>query len=417
MFMGSDRGHLTPQEREGYLTGTLAPSELLSADDHLQTCDSCMTMICAEAKKSPHLSVADLALADDEHLSFDRLSRHVDGGLDAVESSIVALHLEDCEACRLEVSGLVAVRKELDEEQEAARASAPDRRRKFWRSWKVLVPAFAVLAGILFLWFARSDRPLPARDEVAVTPPFPRAVPDPTPSAAPTVPPPEPTREPVLSATVSDAGRTIGINDQGTLTGFEALPPGLEDQVRKALLAGSLTVGRGVDESSAGVLMGGKEGVKFGLSYPVGEVVLSQRPRFRWGPIAGASTYRVRVFDDEYKEVLSSPELTKTDWVPSAALRRGRSYRWQVTAKVNGEEVKSPVRPAPDAVFRVVDADAAEEVEYVRRRYPDSNLLRGLAYAKAGLRREAEREFAALLRRNPKSRIARKLLDQVRRRR
>jgi hypothetical protein len=122
----------------------------------------------------------------------------------------------------------------------------------------------------------------------------------------------------------------------------------------------------------------------------------------------------VRVFDDTFNEVLASPEVKGTEWNAAKPLPRGRSYKWQVTATVDGKEVISPVRPAPDAAFRIVNTAAAEDIEAVKRHHPHSDLLLGLAYARAGMRAEAEQAFSSLLRRNPNSEIARKLVRQVR---
>ena len=86
-----------------------------------------------------------------------------------------------------------------------------------------------------------------------------------------------------------------------------------------------------------------------------------------------------------------------------------------MTAQRGSEELKSPVRPAPDARFRVVDADANDELILVEKSFRGSNLLRAIAYARAGLKEEAQRELGALQRKNPRSQIVRKLADQLRR--
>ena len=407
--MGQGRGHLTRQEREAYLAGALAPLELLAVDAHVQACDECMTTMAAERNEPPMVSVNELTDVEDEHLSFEQMSGHVDGRLDAVDSSIVELHLEDCAGCRREVAGLRAVRDEMQGAREVRSGPVP-----FWRSWKLLVPAFGVLAAVAIFWLARPGiEPGPVNDMVAL--PLPEGTPPPAPTDLPPASPtPTQERSPELASVLNDAGGTIGIDEKGEIAGVAALPPRMRDAVKHALSDGAVAVGQGVERAGGGVLMGNAEGVPFGLAYPVGEVVLPQRPRFRWKPAAGATAYRVRVFDDAFNEVLSSPEITGTQWNTAKALPRGRSYRWQVTATVDGKEVMSPVRPAPDAVFRIVDSAAAEDIEAVKRQHPNSDLLLGLAYARAGMRAEAEREFNSLLRRNPNSETARRLLRQVR---
>jgi hypothetical protein len=85
-----------------------------------------------------------------------------------------------------------------------------------------------------------------------------------------------------------------------------------------------------------------------------------------------------------------------------------------VTATRNGEEIKSPVRPAPEAKFKVADQTSFNEIERVRRVGGNSHLLLGITYANAGLIDEAEREFQILLKNNPNSDVAKKLLSKVR---
>jgi len=122
----------------------------------------------------------------------------------------------------------------------------------------------------------------------------------------------------------------------------------------------------------------------------------------------------VKIYDENFAEVKGSPELKGTEWKADGPLQRGKVYRWQVTAVKGGQEILSPVRPAPDARFKIADSASAAEIESVRREFPDSNLMLGIAYANAGLISEAEREFAALLKRNPNSEPVKKLLSRVR---
>ena len=126
-----------------------------------------------------------------------------------------------------------------------------------------------------------------------------------------------------------------------------------------------------------------------------------------------AESYRVDVFDDGFNKVASSPSVKSVEWQLNVPLHRGGVYRWQVTAMVNGEEVRSPVRPAPDAKFKVLDAVKADHLADARARYGRSHLLLGILYADAGLMPEAERELQILISKNPDSAAARRLLEKV----
>jgi predicted RNA polymerase sigma factor len=68
----------------------------------------------------------------------------------------------------------------------------------------------------------------------------------------------------------------------------------------------------------------------------------------------------------------------------------------------------------PEARFKVLSRAEAEEVTRALSESKASHLARGVIYTRAGLLAEAEQEFEALLKLNPQSRVARKLLNDVR---
>jgi len=213
-------------------------------------------------------------------------------------------------------------------------------------------------------------------------------------------------------AALNDAGGKIEIDEHGNITGINAGE--LEPKLRAALKDQPLELPSDLRQlkSSAGVLMGSSDnGVPFKITGPVGRVVESHRPSFTWQRLKDATSYKVGIYDDAFNEIASSPELHATKWAPAVSLKRGVIYQWQVTAIRNGEEIKSPVRPAPEAKFKIADQSSINEIEKARR--SNSHLLLGIAYANAGLIDEAEREFQVLQRNNPNSDIARKLLARV----
>jgi hypothetical protein len=149
----------------------------------------------------------------------------------------------------------------------------------------------------------------------------------------------------------------------------------------------------------------------FAVLDPLGNVLLSNRPTFRWSGLEGATGYVVEVYDEKFNAVATSPQLTALTW--TTTLSRGNVYSWQVKAMKDGQEIKSPRPPAPQAKFRILDQAKANEIANARRSYPSSHLTLGLLYAQAGLLREAEQEFRLLQRANPNSDLARNLLRQV----
>ena len=113
------------------------------------------------------------------------------------------------------------------------------------------------------------------------------------------------------------------------------------------------------------------------------------------------------MFDLDLEPVASSGAITATEWTPASALRRGRTYLWQVqaTTAAGSETVPSP--PAPEARFHVASASAVTTVEPAVT--TGSDLAAGVALAEAGFLEEAAQRFDALAAANPGSREAQRL--------
>lgn len=213
-----------------------------------------------------------------------------------------------------------------------------------------------------------------------------------------------------------DGERLVTLDERGGHGGLSELPRPWREAVRAALVAGRVKRPGVLDEvgGQAGTLLGSlQEGLPVALVGPVGVVVESERPQFRWRALEGASTYRVAVYDERFRRVAASGPLSGTTWTPPQALGRGRTYAWQLTALRDGREILSPAPPAPEAKFRVLERAAADELSRARREQPGAHLTLGVLYARAGLGEEAEREFRALLEANPRSAVARSLLRSV----
>jgi hypothetical protein len=162
-------------------------------------------------------------------------------------------------------------------------------------------------------------------------------------------------------------------------------------------------------------MRGGDDGGgKFSVIEPVGKVVLSDHPTFRWSQLDGATSYVVEIYDDKLALVSASPRLTDLSWTAAQPLEHGAIYSWQVKAIKDGEEFINPRAPAPPAKYRILDQAKANELVQARRAYASSHLALGLLYAQAGLLDEAERELRALQKANPNSAIVRRLLANMR---
>jgi hypothetical protein len=155
------------------------------------------------------------------------------------------------------------------------------------------------------------------------------------------------------------------------------------------------------------------EGESFVLTAPVGVVVLEDRPVFRWRAVPGDVSYRVQVFDRDFRVVVDQSDIRGTRWTSAKKLERGRNYSWQVTAQKGETELRAPVPPAGEARFAVLDEKQAGRIQAVRNGEHRSHLLLGVLYAQAGLVPEARVELRKLEVENPDSAVVKRLLAGV----
>jgi len=73
----------------------------------------------------------------------------------------------------------------------------------------------------------------------------------------------------------------------------------------------------------------------------------------------------------------------------------------------------APAAPAPRAQFNVLDTENLNALVKVKSQQPSSHLVLGLMYARAGLLAEAQSEFRQLVKENPDSVEAMRLLQTV----
>jgi hypothetical protein len=146
-----------------------------------------------------------------------------------------------------------------------------------------------------------------------------------------------------------------------------------------------------------GTLLGPESEAKhFDLAGPLGTAIETDKPVFRWKPLAGATSYVVAIFDENFDQVATSPAVSTLEWQPAQPLPRGRVLNWQVTARIGGETVHSPIPPAPEAHFSIVPAETEAQIDGARRAHPGNHLLLAAMYAKAGALDDAERELASV---------------------
>jgi hypothetical protein len=438
--------HISVKTIERYRKHRLSAEELLGLDDHLAECKVCRLQI--GGTPEPHSSSSDLlaTLATEEfdHPAYEQLAAYLDGQMGDVEGEIFESHLTCCRPCEKELQDLQAIRAEIasrlslpatsevvTEPIHTKRATLLERLAPFWRlpSFRIPLQVTAAAACVALIVWAVT---LPLRKDIAelksqlaqaeqrneeLQRDFEISKEDAESlqtqitqlQSADQNPQPE-----TIAIALNDG--KLKVDAQGNIAGLDALPSPDQQIVKNAIASGQVKIPQSISSltGKAGVLMGGaKEGVAFALISPVGTAVSSTRPMFRWQALAGATGYRVTVLDLDFNPISKSPVLASASWTTAESLERGRTYVWVVTAIKDGKEVKSPVPPAPEARFKVLEKEMADEVLKTRRDNRDSHLLSGLVYAQAGLLDEAEREFQLLVRANPKSAVARKLLRSV----
>ncbi len=436
--------HLSEKQADDFYGGLLSPDELVQLDHHLATCSACHDRFSQSARLRQAVAAlrADLASAGDEpsHLAYEQLAAYADGQLDSVESETLESHLADCPTCTTELQELQAFRQQLrhsaiDSSQEADDTKLSGNVLPFWRTGgfrRVVQMAAAAAAIALLIWAAtiplrreldtlhtqlaeaqKQNDQLRSEYESAQA-----EVEELQSQLAAGQPPEDAAAIPDdFVVALNDGNGRIILDRAGNLAGLENLPPAVQQLAKAALTSERIENPQEIKDLSgqAIILMGrASNGVAFGLMSPVGTVVTADRPMLRWQALVGASGYRVSVFDADFNEVASSPLLTATSWTINKSLARGRIYSWQVTASKDGAEIKSPAPPAPIAQFKVLEKSRADEIAAAKRNHANAHLPLGLLYARAGLLDDAERELQALLRNNPNSAVARKLLTQVR---
>jgi hypothetical protein len=403
--------HLSQQTISDFRERRLSPDQLLAVDRHLSDCEQCHRLLYHGREDSISELYDKLITSDpaiDDHLNYEMLEMLVDNKVTDVDREIANLHLSTCSRCTSDLQAL----SELREQRPVMVLDRRSFRSFFNFSWPRL--AFAALA-VLFVaglsWFIwRSQQSSVESNQIATS-----ATPSPTPASsaigAPSVLP-----SPEIVVSLNDAGGLITLDTNGKIEGIGELPTALSNSVKKALGSGQIDIDPTLAglRGKGGTLMGGSsETTPFSLLSPVGVVVESDRPTFKWNAYEGATAYVVKVFDSDFNQVATSLSQTATSWNVPMSLRRGTTYTWQVTASKLGADVMSPVAPAPQPRFRVLAEDRLNEINKVRTTKPTSHLVLGNLYAQAGLLEEARHEFRMLLKRNPRSRLTQKLLDEV----
>jgi hypothetical protein len=421
---GDAARHLSPDERERYRQRQTTPRELLELDAHLAICTACREELLPADRLPAGVAAlraqleTDPAAAED-HPSHHDVAAHVDRRLEAVDAEVVESHLAACPPCAEDVEDLRALGRAL-----AAGGAGPGPHRRRWPPQAALWAAGIAAAALL----GAGALTVSLRNQVAALAGEQRRLHDANRALrhdreglASELARLQEARvadhgHPAAARILQDAAGRIVLGRDGRVAGLGPMSPPEEQRVRTALATGRIQVPPGLGGGLAGPpsLRGPVEGAELDPLEPLGTVVESDRPTFRWRPLTGARGYIVAVYDSRLDKVAASPTLTTTEWRPALPLRRGVTYSWQITALGDGQERTAPAPPAPEARFKVMEQEQVGALAQARRRVPRSHLLLATQFAAAGLLDDAERELRALVSVDPDSRLARELLESLR---
>jgi len=164
----------------------------------------------------------------------------------------------------------------------------------------------------------------------------------------------------------------------------------------------------------SGALMGGAAPVvTLKAARPVAVAVDEERPTFAWSNAGARASYRVAVYDDNFNQVAASAWIRNTEWIVERPLPRGRTFTWQVTARVDDTETTAPAPPQPEARFAVTTADAHAQLAAMRQRAGASHVALAVLLANAGVLDEADRELALAAAEAPASETVRRLRESL----
>lgn len=423
--------HLSQTQIAAYSERSLHPDVLLEIDNHLASCDTCYERL--SRIRVPRVAKLDRPSSESReapfHLDYQQhLLPYVEGTINDIDREIVDSHVELCSQCADDLKDLLAF-----EEAPVVALTRQARPTARWRQWLPQVPrplppvwtaAAAVLAVLIVpiavFWWTAGPRPLdPVSSQNGKQTPEPASTSEPDASASQTpngVAPPNLTLEPLL--VLNDAGGQIKVDQSGKLEGLQDLPADLKESVERALATGQLRPSPALSGwiNEASDLRGSLETKNtFEPLEPIDVVLETNRPTFRWQMLEAARDYTVTIYNSRLREVATSGPITGTEWTMPDSLERGVVYSWQVSASVDDKTVTSPKPPLPEARFRILDQRAASTLAKLKQSTSgNSHLAMGVFYWKHGLIAESEREFQALVKANPNSPVAGKLLTSIR---
>ncbi len=424
---------LDERKLKNYLSGALPAGEIVSASEHVRGCEACRAQIAGFAgyAKAAY-ELGSLASADQDCPQYETLSAYASEELSGVEYLSVERHITNCELCWDDVETLQEAR---------SRASlAPSitvtpqmfgRKRSVWTvlGWKSTATAAIGVAAVAAVLVMSSSSVVksPQKPTAVATNEAPRIIasapvqPKKTVIASvpstvvhqierPVVTHRTPRPEPVAvlkdgSVTVDKVGGKVRVKSGG-----RDLVSVVAAAVEKKLRTGKLPADMQVAMLDSDDMVRGPQGtIEINKISPKPASIAPNTPSFKWEAVDGADKYRVEVSKLDGTTALYE-ETSVNEFQSTKALTTGY-YKWTVWVRL-GEYAEW--NPSQAIWFRVLSKNESDLLSGAKARYSDSHLVMGTVYEKLGMNDEAQSEFKALVRENPNSKLARKMLDGVR---
>lgn len=416
-----------------YMRGALPTSELIATSEHVSSCDECKAQIAVlAAYRKAALLVGQNVLSINDCPEYEELSAYVDETLSHESYQHIDKHIVSCELCWRDVETLQAARSRssLAPSITVHPGQFAGERKTIWLGWRRYATALAgaaIVLGVILSVPHQVNKPagtVIAHNTVTQKPiieekPTPNA-----PSVNNTL------NEKPSSVKLTDSNKTkpagvvhhktkirvpkteyIALND-GAVTVSETsgkLKANISDKTLASLVEKKLRDGK-LPQSyqvamNPDVFRGPSDEVKVTKVSPAPNALSDSKPEFRWNAVDGVSKYRVEVYEIDGTPVLAT-ETDTTSFRPSTKLHGGY-YKWVVrTRRAELAEWKW----SKSEMFRVLTAKENNLIAEAKRDYPNSHLVAGSVYEHLGLHDKAINEFQSLVRENPTSAVAKKLL-------
>lgn len=435
--------HLSNEIVERFHSQSLTGKDRGEIYDHIVACETCrQRVVTSEVEAVALRTINDHLFAQEGqeayHLDPATVEAFVDDTLNQLDRSTVNLHLEDCAECSAEVTDLRESLATMKASLRQHEGSQPRKEGALRPRGPFSVPmriaaavALIALSALALLvvsrWKSSGPTSVPGSDTTAgsqttpvASPQIPGVVPSPAPVGSPNM-----AENPRLTAPVEkqqgalvalkDGPNEITLDRGGNVIGLPSSASESRQAVKQALSGEPLARPDIVDELTTAEVSvraptGNEERIR--IAYPANSVILENQPTLRWHVSKTAESYRVVIADETFRQIAESEDLpaTSRNWTPPTQLKRGAIYTWTIRAVNKAGE---PSALTSQGKFKVLGDDEVRQLN--RLKYgSQSHLALGLFYAREGMIAEAEREFGILMKQNPDSSVAKRLLTNVR---